>query len=101
MMSNAGAAALSMRHGLEGPSFAVSTACASGAHALGCGLRMLQSGEADAVVAGGSEAGVTPPAPAALRPPDPPSPPGDSRPLAARPPALPLGAGGGAGVRAR
>src|ERR1035438_1248581 len=49
MMANAGAAALSMRHGLQGPTFAVSTACASGAHALGCALRMLQSGEADAV----------------------------------------------------
>jgi 3-oxoacyl-[acyl-carrier-protein] synthase II len=60
MMSNAGAAALSMRHGLRGPTFAISTACASGAHALGCALRMLQSGEADAVVAGGSEAGLIP-----------------------------------------
>ena len=60
MMSNAGAAALSMRHGLRGPSFAVTTACASGAHALGSALRMIQNGEADAVVAGGSEAVLTP-----------------------------------------
>src|SRR5271156_5418876 len=60
MMSNAGAGALSMRHGLRGPSFAVSSACASGAHAIGSALRMLQSGEADAVVAGGSGAGLTP-----------------------------------------
>jgi 3-oxoacyl-[acyl-carrier-protein] synthase II len=67
MMSNAGAAALSMRHGLRGPTFAVSTACASGAHALGCAMRMLQNGEADAVVAGGSEAGLTPLARAAFR----------------------------------
>jgi 3-oxoacyl-[acyl-carrier-protein] synthase II len=67
MMSNAGAAALSMRHRLQGPTFAISTACASGAHALGCALRMLQSGEADAVVAGGSEAGLTPLARAAFR----------------------------------
>jgi 3-oxoacyl-[acyl-carrier-protein] synthase II len=66
MMSNAGAAALSMRHGLEGPSFAVSTACASGAHAIGCALRMLQSGEADAVIAGGSEASLAPLARAAF-----------------------------------
>jgi 3-oxoacyl-[acyl-carrier-protein] synthase II len=66
MMSNAGAAALSMRHGLRGPSLAVSTACASGANALGCALRMLQCGEADAVVAGGSEAGLTPLARAAF-----------------------------------
>ena len=43
MMSNAGAAALSLRHGLQARRFAVSTACASGAHALGCALRMLQT----------------------------------------------------------
>ena len=66
MMSNAGAAALSMRHGLRGPSFAVSTACASGAHALGCALRMVQTVEADAVLAGGSEAGLAPLARAAF-----------------------------------
>jgi 3-oxoacyl-[acyl-carrier-protein] synthase II len=66
MMSNAGAAALSLRHGLRGPTFAVSTACASGAHAVGCALRMLQCGEADAVLAGGSEASLTPLARAAF-----------------------------------
>jgi 3-oxoacyl-[acyl-carrier-protein] synthase II len=66
MMSNAAAAAISMRHGLRGPSFSVSTACASGAHALGSALRMLQTGEADAVVAGGSEAGLAPLARAAF-----------------------------------
>jgi 3-oxoacyl-[acyl-carrier-protein] synthase II len=66
MMSNAAAGALSMAHGLRGPSFAVSSACASGAHAIGSALRMLQHGEADAVVAGGSEAGLTPLARAAF-----------------------------------
>jgi 3-oxoacyl-[acyl-carrier-protein] synthase II len=66
MMTNAGAAALSMRHDLRGPTLAVSTACASSAHALGCAMRMLQSGEADAVVAGGSEASLTPLARAAF-----------------------------------
>ena len=66
MMSNAGAAALSMRHGFRGPTMAVSSACASAAHALGCALRMLQHGEADACVAGGSEAGLTPLARAAF-----------------------------------
>jgi len=84
MMSNAGAAALSMRHGLRGPSFAVSTACASGAHALGCALRMLQNGEADAVVAGGSEAGMTPLARAAFASLDALSVSGISRPFDAR-----------------
>jgi 3-oxoacyl-[acyl-carrier-protein] synthase II len=84
MMSNAGAAALSMRHGLRGPSFSVSTACASGAHALGSGLRMLQSGEADAVIAGGSEAGLAPLARAAFVALDALSSSGISRPFDAR-----------------
>jgi 3-oxoacyl-[acyl-carrier-protein] synthase II len=84
MMSNAGAGALSMRHGLRGPSFAVSSACASGAHAIGSALRMLQSGEADAVVAGGSEAGLTPLARAAFSALDALSPTGVSRPFDVR-----------------
>ena len=84
MMSNAGAAAISMRHGLRGPSFSVSTACASGAHALGSGLRMLQTGEADAVVAGGSEAGLAPLARAAFVALDALSSSGISRPFDAR-----------------
>lgn len=84
MMSNAGAAALSLRHGLRGPSFAVSTACASGAHAIGAALRMLQAGEADAVIAGGSEAGLTPLARAAFGALDALSSAGVSRPFDAR-----------------
>ncbi|MGO9761747.1 MAG: beta-ketoacyl-[acyl-carrier-protein] synthase family protein [Solirubrobacteraceae bacterium] len=84
MMSNAGAGALSMRHDLRGPSFAVSSACASGAHAIGSALRMLQSGEADAVVAGGSEAGLTPLARAAFSALDALSQSGVSRPFDAR-----------------
>ncbi len=84
MMSNAGAAALSMRHGLRGPSFALSTACASGAHAIGSAMRMLQNGEADAVVAGGSEATLTPLARAAFGSLDALSKSGISRPFDAR-----------------
>ena len=95
MMSNAGAAALSMRHGLRGPTFAVSTACASGAHALGCALRMLQSGEADAVVAGGSEAGLMPLARAAFSALDALSQTGVSRPFDARRDGFVMGEGAG------
>jgi len=84
MMSNAAVAGLSLRHGLEGPTLAVSTACASGAHALGCALRMLQSGEADAVLAGGSEASLTPLARAAFGALDAISSSGVSRPFDAR-----------------
>jgi 3-oxoacyl-[acyl-carrier-protein] synthase II len=81
MMVNAGAAALSIRHDLQGPTLAVGTACASGAHALGVALRMLQAGEADAVLAGGSEAGLTPLARAAFGALDALSPSGISRPF--------------------
>ncbi len=95
MMSNAGAAALSMRHGLRGPSLAVSTACASGAHAIGCALRMLQSGEADIVVAGGSEAGLTPLARAAFASLDALSKSGVSRPFDARRDGFVMGEGAG------
>jgi 3-oxoacyl-[acyl-carrier-protein] synthase II len=66
MMSNAGAAALSMRHGLRGPVFGVVSACAAGAHAIGAAARMIGAGDADAVVTGGSEAALTPLARAAF-----------------------------------
>ncbi|HSB33581.1 MAG TPA: beta-ketoacyl-ACP synthase II [Nitrospirota bacterium] len=45
--------------GAKGPSLAVNTACASGSDALGQGLKLIRSGDADAVVAGGSEAPIT------------------------------------------
>jgi 3-oxoacyl-[acyl-carrier-protein] synthase II len=60
MMPNAAAASLAIRHGLGGEVFGVVSACASGAHAIGAGLRVLAGGGADAVVVGGSEAAVTP-----------------------------------------
>ena len=44
---------------LRGPGFVVSSACASSAHALGQALRTIQCGDADVVVAGGSEAPLT------------------------------------------
>ncbi len=58
-MPNAGAAAVSMRHGLQGQMYGVVSACSGGAHALGSALRMIQYGDADAVVAGGAEATLT------------------------------------------
>lgn len=60
LMPNAASAQISMYWGLRGSSFSVSTACASGTHALGIALRALQSGELDIVIAGASEAPVTP-----------------------------------------
>ena len=66
MMSNAGAAALSMRHGLRGQVYGIVSACAAGAHAIGAAARMVTAGDADAVVTGGSEAALTPLARAAF-----------------------------------
>jgi 3-oxoacyl-[acyl-carrier-protein] synthase II len=59
-MPNAAAAAISMKYELRGQTFAVVSACSSGAHAIGCALRMIQYGDADAVVVGGAEATLTP-----------------------------------------
>jgi 3-oxoacyl-[acyl-carrier-protein] synthase II len=56
MMPNAAAGQVAMRLGIHGPGFSVASACATGAHAIGEAMRMIDRGEADAVVAGGTEA---------------------------------------------
>jgi 3-oxoacyl-[acyl-carrier-protein] synthase II len=58
-MPNASAAAVSMRHGLRGETYGIVSACASGGNAIGAAARMIQYGDADAVLAGGTEASVT------------------------------------------
>lgn len=58
-MPNAGAAAISMRYGIQGPSLGIVSACASGAHAVGMAARTIQYGDADAALAGGAEATLT------------------------------------------
>ncbi len=47
------------RLGAHGPGFSVSSACATGGHAIGEAMRMIHRGEADVVVAGGTEAALT------------------------------------------
>jgi nodulation protein E len=55
-MANAGASHISMEFGLTGPSFTISTACSSAAHAIGQAYWMVRSGITDVALTGGSEA---------------------------------------------
>lgn len=60
LMVNAGPNMISMRYSFTGPSFDISTACAAGTDAIGHARRLILSGEAEVVVAGGAEAPITP-----------------------------------------
>ena len=60
VMPNAGAAALSLRYGLQGPSETITTACAAGTHSVAAGARMVADGRCDLVLAGGAESSMTP-----------------------------------------
>jgi 3-oxoacyl-[acyl-carrier-protein] synthase II len=51
---------ISMRFGAKGPNTSVVTACATGNHNIGDAWRMIQRGDADAIIAGGVEATITP-----------------------------------------
>jgi 3-oxoacyl-[acyl-carrier-protein] synthase II len=95
MMSNAGAAALSMRNGLQGEVYGIVSACAAGAHAIGTAARLIRAGAADAVVTGGSEAALTPLSRAAFAALDATSTIGVSRPFDARRDGFVMGEGAG------
>jgi 3-oxoacyl-[acyl-carrier-protein] synthase II len=94
-MPNAGAAAVAMKHGLRGQTYGVVSACSSGAHAVGSAMRMIQYGDADAVVTGGSEATLTPFAFACFNSMQALSPSGISRPFDARRDGFVMGEGAG------
>lgn len=60
MISNMAAGNLSIRYGLKGHCTCVVTACATGTHAIGDAFHVIKYGQADAMLAGGAEATITP-----------------------------------------
>ncbi|MBM4152327.1 MAG: beta-ketoacyl-ACP synthase II [Kiritimatiellaceae bacterium] len=60
MITNIVAGHIAIQFGLKGPNFCVTSACASGTHSIGEALRIIQYGEADVMLAGGTEGAITP-----------------------------------------
>ena len=57
---NLAAGHVSIKYGAKGPNEATATACTSSAHSIGDAFRIIQRGDADAMIAGGTEAAITP-----------------------------------------
>jgi 3-oxoacyl-[acyl-carrier-protein] synthase II len=60
MIANAASGNISIHFGLGGPNTTISTACASAAHAIGDAFNAIRNDQADLMVTGGAEAGITP-----------------------------------------
>ena len=59
-IANLASGQISIRYGASGPNLTAATACTTGAHGVGESFRMIQRGDADVMICGGSEAAVTP-----------------------------------------
>jgi len=60
LIVNLAAGQISIRFGAKGPNSAPATACATGSHSIGDAFKIIQRGDADAMIAGGTEAVITP-----------------------------------------
>ena len=60
MISDIAAGQISIEYGFKGPNYATTSACATSTHAIADAFMLIQSGRADAMVCGGSEAAITP-----------------------------------------
>jgi 3-oxoacyl-[acyl-carrier-protein] synthase II len=60
VLANIAAGHVSIRHGAKGPNLATATACASGNHAFGESFKIIQRGDAVAMISGGAESAITP-----------------------------------------
>lgn len=60
LIANEAPGHIAIQYGIKGPNLCIVTACATGAHSIGDAFRIIQYGDADVMVAGGSEANLTP-----------------------------------------
>ncbi len=58
MISNMAGGLIAIEHGCQGPNYAIISACASAAHCIGNGARIIERGDADVIISGGAEATV-------------------------------------------
>ncbi|MCK4532378.1 beta-ketoacyl-ACP synthase II [bacterium] len=60
IITNIAPGEIAIAYGLKGPNFSLSSACASSSHSIGESMRYIRHGDADVIIAGGSDAAITP-----------------------------------------